>query len=147
MSDCEIQKGEILLSSSDWQVEGIDGRDQHWWKSGMHLCSLKTMGIAKLGCYISKELSHFVLKIGLLDSLSWRLLVCSNWTKQKWGGGPWQLCFFNKLFEVDNNLEVVEDIVYENLEDLIDGLKECNVTRDYIFEAEKFYEDCIASCE
>jgi hypothetical protein len=29
MSDCEIQKGEILLSSNDWQVEGIDGRDQH----------------------------------------------------------------------------------------------------------------------
>ncbi len=55
--------------------------------------------------------------------------------------------FFNKLFEVDNNLEVVENIVYENLEDLIDGLKECNVTKDYIFEAEKFYNDCIASCE
>jgi hypothetical protein len=55
--------------------------------------------------------------------------------------------FFNKLFEVDNNLEVVENIVYENLEDLIDGLKECNVTKDYIFEAEKFYKDCIASCE
>ncbi len=38
--------------------------------------------------------------------------------------------FFNKLFEVDNNLEVVENIVYENLEDFIDGLKECNVTKD-----------------
>lgn len=97
MSDCEIQKGEILLSSNDWQVEGIDGRDQHWWKSGMHLCRLKTVGIAQLGCYISKELSHFVLKIGLLDSLSWRLLVCSNWTRQKWGGGPWQLCVFQQV--------------------------------------------------
>jgi hypothetical protein len=41
--------------------------------------------------------------------------------------------FFNKLFEVDNNLEIVENIVYENLEDLIDGLIECNVTKDYNF--------------
>ncbi len=65
-----------------------------------------------------------------LDSLSGRLLV------------PWigadknevvdleNYAFFNKLFEVDNNLEVVENIVYENLEDFIDGLKECNVTKD-----------------
>lgn len=55
--------------------------------------------------------------------------------------------FFNNLFEVDNNLEVVENIVYENLEDLIYGLNECNVTKDYSFEAENFYKDCIASCE
>ncbi len=55
--------------------------------------------------------------------------------------------FFNKFFEVDNNLEIVENIVYAILEDLIDSLKECNVTKDCIFEAEKFYKDCIASCE
>ncbi len=97
MSDCENQKEEKLLCANEWQVEGIDGRDQHWLKSGMDLCSLKTVGIAKLGGYILKELSHFVLKIGLFGFLKWNTSCCLNWSTQKWGGGPWQLCVFQQV--------------------------------------------------
>ncbi len=57
------------------------------------------------------------------------------------------MCFSTSYLKLTTTFEVVENIVYENLEDLIDGLKECNVTKDQIFEAEKFYKDCIASCE
>jgi hypothetical protein len=40
------------------------------------------------------------------------------------------MCFSTSYLKLTTTFEVVENIVYENLEDLIDGLKECNVTKD-----------------
>lgn len=62
-------------------------------------------------------------------SLNWTQLFVVQLGKDQ-GGKPWQLHVFQ---QVDNNFE----ITYENLENRIDGLEECDSIEDYILEIKK----------
>ncbi len=69
--------------------------------------------------------------MNFLSSLNWRQLFVVQLGKDQ-GGKPWQLHVFQ---QVDNNFEIALDIW--NLENIIDGLEECDSIKDYILEMKK----------